>query len=33
LVPEVSFLLELEVEGLTEEQGRAVEAKCRERGA
>jgi hypothetical protein len=29
----VSFLLELEVEGLTDEQGRAVEAKCRERGA
>jgi hypothetical protein len=29
----VSFLLELEVEGLTEEQGRAIEAKCRERGA
>jgi hypothetical protein len=29
----VSFLLELEVGRLTEEQGRAVEAKCRERGA
>jgi hypothetical protein len=29
----MSFLLELEVEGLTEEQGRAVETKCRERRA
>jgi hypothetical protein len=29
----VSFVLELSVEGLTEEQGRAVAAACRDRGA
>jgi hypothetical protein len=29
----VSFVLELDVAGLTEEQARAVESECRERGA
>jgi hypothetical protein len=29
----VSFVLELDVEGLTEDQGRMIEARCRERGA